>query len=83
MMRNNQMILYKYLVRVKRIPLIRTNRVEKTFKTSEMLNSRSFAGDASGLESFDNSLVSPLPRPLPAGRAATGVAVTGLGLPGS
>lgn len=77
------MISYNYLVLVKRIPLTRTNRVEKAFKTSGMLNSRSFTGVTSGLESFDNSLASPLPLPLPVVRAAVVFAATTLELPGS
>lgn len=76
-------ISHNYLVRVKRIPLTRTKRIEKAFKISGMLSLRSFTGVTSGLESFDNCLASPLPLPLPVVRASVVFTATALELIGS
>lgn len=68
-------IIYKTnLVFVNRMPFSRTNLTQKALNISGMLTSGSLGETGSFLASFNGDVLSPLPLPLPPGRAGGALA---------
>lgn len=73
----------KYLVRVKRIPFKRTNRMQKVLYVSWVLDAVPLTILVSILESFDGSFASPFPLPLPVIRTGDSLTAEALASPSS